>query len=99
MTLLSIQTGRPQEMKWEGATFQTGIFKSPVRGSVIVKKLNIEGDEQADLRVHGGEDKAVYAYSHDLYPHWTQWLGKPLSYGAMGENLTFELLDETQYGV
>ncbi|MEK6578385.1 MAG: MOSC domain-containing protein [Bdellovibrionota bacterium] len=59
--------------------------------------LNIEGDRQADLSVHGGEDKAVYAYSFDTYPKWKEILGlNSLEYGAMGENLTLDHLDETQ---
>jgi MOSC domain-containing protein YiiM len=95
MKLLSIHVGLPREVEWEGKPVRTGIFKSPVPGPVFVSKLNLEGDGQADLTVHGGFDKAVYGYPRDAYPWWLQALAVPaLPDGSFGENLTFAHLDE-----
>lgn len=96
MKLLSIQVGRPREVEFGGKRVLTAIFKSQVPGPIRVGKLNLEGDEQADLTVHGGPDKAVYAYSVDAYPAWSQAMGQPFSYGALGENLSVEKLDEEE---
>ena len=97
MELLSIQVGRPAPVEWEGKTLMTGIFKSSIPGPVWVRKFNIEGDGQGDLDVHGGEDKAVYAYSADIYDWWKRELGvAELPYGAFGENLTIAGLDENR---
>jgi MOSC domain-containing protein YiiM len=97
MNLLAISVGQPQQVQWQGQDVWTSIFKSPVTGSVEVKSENIVGDRQADLRVHGGLDKAVYAYSFDTYTWWKQKLGlDTLPYGSFGENLTMTTLDETQ---
>jgi MOSC domain-containing protein YiiM len=68
MKLVSVNVSRPVEVEFEGQKVSTGIFKKPVQGGVFVGKLNLAGDGQADLTVHGGEDKAVYAYSLDHYP-------------------------------
>jgi MOSC domain-containing protein YiiM len=89
MKLLSVNAGRPREVDWRGKAVRTSIFKSPVTGRVRVARLNIEGDEQSDLSVHGGPDKAVYAYPSEHYAFWSNELPKmdfPL--GAFGENLT-----------
>lgn len=95
MKLLSIQVGMPVEVEWDGELVSTGIFKDTVEGPVFVRKLNLEGDGQADLTVHGGFDKAVYAFSQDAYPWWLETLGvEELPNGAFGENLTFSSLDE-----
>jgi MOSC domain-containing protein YiiM len=95
MKLLSIQVGLPREVEWEGKSVSTGIFKDAVHGPVQVRKLNLEGDGQADLTVHGGLDKAVYAYGRDAYPWWLRKLSvADLPNGAFGENLTFASLDE-----
>jgi len=94
MRLLSIQVGKPKEVAWEGDLVSTGIFKDPVKGPTRVARLNIEGDGQADLSVHGGADKAVYAYPHDAYAWWEKRLGVRLQAGAFGENLTIDPLDE-----
>jgi MOSC domain-containing protein YiiM len=73
----------------------TSIFKAPVNGRVAVRRHNIEGDRQSDLRVHGGPYKAVYAYASEHYPYWRQQLPEAcLSWGAFGENLTLEGLTE-----
>jgi MOSC domain-containing protein YiiM len=97
MKLLSINVGRPKEVQHEGGTVLTGIFKQHVSGPVKVTRTNLDGDGQADLENHGGESKAVYAYSHDHYAWWQEKLGRgDMPFGQFGENLTIEGLDETQ---
>jgi MOSC domain-containing protein YiiM len=94
--IVSINVGRPRGVEWRGKNVTTGIFKEPVAGPVRVQKLNLKGDEQADLSVHGGADKAVYAYPSEHYAYWRSELpGMQLSWGAFGENLTTEGLDES----
>lgn len=86
---------------WKGQTVKTGIFKTPVNESLFVSINGIETDEQADLRVHGGKDKAVYAYDISYYHHWKKILQRDdWSYGLFGENLTTENLpdDKVKYG-
>lgn len=87
-TIISVNVGRPREVRWHGRAVTTGIWKSPVAGGVAVRKHNLDGDEQADLRVHGGTDKAVYAYAAEDYDWWAGQLGRELEPGAFGENLT-----------
>jgi MOSC domain-containing protein YiiM len=70
MNLLSINVGLPREIQWQGKVVRTSIFKSPVSGDVRVSKLNLEGDQQSDLSVHGGVHKAVYAYPSEHYEFW-----------------------------
>jgi MOSC domain-containing protein YiiM len=95
MKVLSINVGRPREVEWRGKTVRTSIFKQPVAGSVAVSRLNLAGDEQSDLSVHGGVDKAVYAYPSEHYAYWREQLpGSELAWGAFGENLTTEGLLE-----
>jgi MOSC domain-containing protein YiiM len=96
MKLLSVNVGLPREIDWNGRVVRTSIFKAPVIGRVRVSKLNIEGDQQSDLSVHGGIDKAVYAYPSEHYPFWRRELpGIDLPWGAFGENFTTEgLLEE-----
>ncbi|HEY0782666.1 MAG TPA: MOSC domain-containing protein [Thermoanaerobaculia bacterium] len=95
MRLESVQVGLPREVAWHGRTVITGIFKQPVAGPVLVRALNLEGDAQADLAVHGGEDKAVYAYPAEHYEPWRRELPDlDLPWGAFGENLTTSGLDE-----
>jgi len=97
MKILAVSVGLPQKVRWQNKEVLTSIFKSPVEGAVRVNAENIEGDRQADLTVHGGFDKAVYAYSHDTYPWWQEALKvDSLPYGSFGENLTMETLDETR---
>ena len=67
MNIISVNVGLPREVEWNGKTVTTGIFKAPVHGSVEVRTLNLEGDGQADLSVHGGPSKAVYAYPSEHY--------------------------------
>lgn len=95
MKLLSIQVGGPQDFTYKGQTVTTSIFKSPLKGSVRVREFNIDGDRQSDLTVHGGRDKAVYAYSFDAFDWWKKTRPElTFEYGAFGENLTLDKLDE-----
>ena len=95
MKVISVNVGLPREVAWNGGRVTTGIFKSPVSGSVPVRRLNLDGDRQADLTVHGGPYKAVYAYPIEHYPKWRGELPElELPMGAFGENLTVEGLDE-----
>jgi len=101
MKVVSLNVGRPQEKEWQGKMVMTSIFKSPVTERRKVSLTNIEGDEQADLRVHGGINKAVYAYDVSHYKHWKNVLLRDdWSYGLFGENLTTEGLtdDEVRIG-
>jgi MOSC domain-containing protein YiiM len=95
MRLLSINVGLPREVDWRGAAVRTSIFKSPVSGRVRVTRLNLEGDQQSDLSVHGGLEKAVYAYPSEHYAFWREELpGVDLPWGVFGENFTTEALHE-----
>ena len=94
MRVISVNVGMPREVAWRGRTVLTGIFKDPVAGPTPLRRLNLDGDAQADLTVHGGPDKAVYAYPSEHYDGWRSQLGRDLSPGAFGENLTTEGLDE-----
>ncbi len=96
MKLLSVNVSLPKEVIHKGKPVRTRIFKEPVNGRVGVKFLNLEGDGQADLMGHGGEFRAVYAYSFDNYTYWESKLGRSdFKVGQFGENFTVEgLLDE-----
>jgi MOSC domain-containing protein YiiM len=95
--VLSVNVGQPRAVVWKGRTVVTGIFKEPVAGRIAVRQLNLEGDRQADLTVHGGPEKAIYAYPREYYPFWReQFPEMEITWGMFGENLTVEgLLDET----
>jgi MOSC domain-containing protein YiiM len=94
--LLSVNVGLPREVDWHGRRVRTSIWKSPVQGAVHVSSLNLAGDEQSDLSVHGGREKAVYVYPREHYERWARELpGQQLPWGAFGENLTTEGLLET----
>ena len=96
MRLLSINVGLPREILIDGEAVQSGIFKTPVAGNIKVGKPNLAGDGQADLGVHGGPYKAVYAYPWENIVHWRTVLERPsLGPGSMGENLTTEGLLES----
>src|SRR5439155_18875062 len=97
MQVISVNVGQPREVVWKGQTVVTGIFKEAVEGRVAVRRLNLEGDRQADLTVHGGLEKAVYAYPAEYYPFWReQFPEMELPWGMFGENLTIEgLMDAT----
>ncbi len=91
MKVLSVSTGLPREVLWRGRIVNTAIFKGPVRGRVALRKLNLDGDRQADLSVHGGEFKAVYCYPVEHYDYWKKELpGWELPLGSFGENFTTE---------
>jgi MOSC domain-containing protein YiiM len=93
MRLLSVNVGRPRLVETGRRTVSTAIWKSPVEGRVPVRGVNLEGDEQADLSVHGGPDKAIYAYAIEETREWEAELGRELGPGAFGENLTTEGVD------
>jgi MOSC domain-containing protein YiiM len=91
MKVLSVNTGLPRNVTWHGTTVSTGIFKRPVNKRVALRKLNLDGDGQADLTVHGGEYKAVYCYPLDHYDYWKKELpGRELPMGVFGENFTLD---------
>ena len=80
----------PANVRWKGRDVTTGFFKDPVDARIPLRRLNLEGDGQADLSVHGGAAKAVYAYRLEHYPLWREQLGQDLPFGTFGENLTVE---------
>jgi MOSC domain-containing protein YiiM len=89
MQLVSVNVGLPQTITWKGRTVQTGIFKTPTNGRVRVRTLNLAGDRQADLSVHGGPDKAIYVYPSEHYDYWRgEFPIMELPWGMFGENLT-----------
>jgi MOSC domain-containing protein YiiM len=91
MRLVSLNTGLPRDVTWHGRTVTTGIYKEPVDGRVAVRRLNLDGDRQADLSVHGGKDKAVYCYPIEHYEFWRNTLsGQDVPLAAFGENFTTE---------
>jgi MOSC domain-containing protein YiiM len=96
MKLISVCVGLPRDVSWKGKPVTTGIFKQPVHGRVMMRSLNLDGDRQADLTVHGGLEKAIYAYPAEHYAYWRQELpDEEFPWGAFGENLTTEGLSET----
>jgi MOSC domain-containing protein YiiM len=95
MRLISVNVGTPRTVSWRGKQVSTGIFKSPVAGPVMARPHNLEGDHQADLKVHGGADKAIYVYPSEHYAFWRAELpGMDLPWGMFGENFTTEGLLE-----
>ena len=91
MKLISINVSLPRDVIWNGRTVTTGIFKEPVEGRVRLRKLNLDGDRQADLSVHGGPGKAVYCYPAEHYAYWRDELKRTdLPWGMFGENFTVE---------
>jgi MOSC domain-containing protein YiiM len=100
LRLLSLNVGLPRQVRFQGELVTTGIFKEPVQGSVRLRKLNLEGDKQADLTVHGGVDKAVYAYAGEHYDYWRQELPEmSLPWGMFGENFTTEGMFEESVNI
>ena len=93
--LVSVNVGLPRDVIWNGKTVRTSVWKSPVDGRRMVRKLDIDGDAQADLAGHGGEHRAVFVYQMDSYHHWERFLGRgDFTFGQFGENFTVEgLLD------
>lgn len=95
--LLSVNVGLPRDTAWQGRTVHTGIWKTPVKGPRMVRRLNIEGDGQGDLAGHGGEHRAVLVYQHDSYQHWQNQLGRSdFTYGQFGENFTVDGLSDAE---
>jgi len=95
MKIVSVNVSLPREVLFNGQIVTTGIFKEPVQGRINLHKLNLDGDKQADLTVHGGIDKAVYSYPAEHYEYWRQVLTNTrMSWGMFGENFTTEGLME-----
>jgi len=95
MKLISVNIGLPRDVTWHGRIVNTGIFKQPIQGRVALRKLDLDGDRQADLSVHGGEFKAVYCYPLVHYDYWKIELpGRELPFGIFGENFTYDGLVE-----
>jgi ferredoxin-NADP reductase/MOSC domain-containing protein YiiM len=95
--LLSVNVGLPRDVAWQGKTVHTGIWKEPVQGPVMVRRLNIDGDGQGDLKGHGGEQRAVLVYQIESYRHWEQHFGRDdFRYGQFGENLTVDGLADDE---
>ncbi len=91
--LVSVNVGRPRTVPWRADGVTSAIWKQPVNGRVAVRGVNLVGDDQADRTVHGGPDKAVYAYAMVDYRFWQVELGRDLAPGTFGENLTIDGLD------
>ena len=95
MRVISVNVGLPKTIVWKGHPVLSGIFKEPVEGRITALRLNLEGDRQADLSVHGGPEKAIYAYPAEHYDFWRSLLSEiALPPGSFGENLTVEGLTE-----
>lgn len=95
--LLSINVGLPREVTWQGRTVRTAVWKSPVTGRRVVRKLDIDGDAQGDLAGHGGEHRAVFVYQMDSYHYWERFLGRnDFVFGQFGENFTVEGLADNE---
>lgn len=100
MKLISINVGRPQLVMRDGEAVSTAIFKQPIDGRVMLRTLNLDGDRQADLSVHGGPTKAVYVYPAEHYEFWRHELPEmELSYGMFGENFTVTGFSETSLNI
>ncbi|MEW6126121.1 MAG: MOSC domain-containing protein [Acidobacteriota bacterium] len=100
MKIISVNVGQPREITVDGQTILTGIFKEPIAGRVGVRRHNLDGDRQADLTVHGGVHKAVYAYGAEHYEFWKRELAEmELAFGGFGENLTTEGLVEADTNI
>jgi MOSC domain-containing protein YiiM len=95
--LLSVNVGLPQDITWQGKTVQTGIWKTPVNGPRMVRRLNIDGEGQGDLNGHGGERRAVFVYQLDSYRYCQSHLGRnDFIYGQFGENFTVDGLSDAE---
>ncbi len=96
-TLLSVNVGLPKNVAWQRRTVYTGIWKRPVEGPRLVRRLNVDGDGQGDLNGHGGEQRAVLVYQIESYHHWEKHFGRDdLEYGAFGENFTVDALSDDE---
>jgi MOSC domain-containing protein YiiM len=100
MKLISLNVGIPRQVTYKSELVTTGIFKEPIHHRTILRKLNLDGDKQADLTVHGGLDKAIYSYPAEHYGYWQKELpGMYLSWGMFGENFTTEGLFEDNVNI
>jgi MOSC domain-containing protein YiiM len=95
-SLVSVNVGTPRPISYRGRQVMTGIWKEPVDGRVAVRGVNVDGDDQADRKVHGGVDKAIYAYSREDYEWWEGELARSMDPGTFGENLTTSGVDLNQ---
>jgi MOSC domain-containing protein YiiM len=97
MKVLSVNVGLPRKVLFNGQTITTAIFKDPVKGPVMLRKINLDGDKQSDLTVHGGVDKAVYSYPTEHYDYWRkQYPNIDIIWGMFGENFTTQgLMEDT----
>lgn len=91
--VISVNVGTPRRVEWNRQRFTTSIVKRPVQGSRLISGVNVDGDDQADRRVHGGTNKAVYAYAAEDYAWWSQELGREIKPATFGENLTVSGVD------
>ena len=95
MKLVSVNVGLPREVEWKGRTVSTGIFKEPLNGRIIARRENLDGDRQADLTVHGGPYKAIYAYPVEHYDFWRSELPEvEFHWGKFGENFSVSGFNE-----
>jgi ferredoxin-NADP reductase/MOSC domain-containing protein YiiM len=95
--LLSVNVGMPRDVEWEGRIVHTGIWKDPVEGRRMVRRLNVDGDGQGDKRGHGGVNRAVFVYQSGSYRYWQQFLGRDdFTYGQFGENFTVDGLADDE---
>src|SRR6516164_9561352 len=95
--LLSVNVGLPRDISWRGKTVHTAVWKEPVQGRRMVRRLNIVGDGQGDLAGHGGENRAVFVYQIDSYHYWQSQLGRDdFTYGQFGENFTVDGLSDQE---
>src|SRR5215471_3091027 len=95
--LLSVNVGLPRDIEWQGKTVHTAIWKTPIQGRRVARRLNIDGDGQGDLAGHGGEHRAVFVYQIDSYQYWQAQLGRSdFTYGQFGENFTVEGLPDAE---
>src|SRR3546814_3335674 len=95
--LLSVNVGLPRDIAWRGKIVHTAVWKDPVQGRRMVRRLNIEGDRQGDLAGHGGEQRAVFVYQIDSYRYWQSQLGRnDFTYGQFGENFTVDGLSDQE---
>jgi ferredoxin-NADP reductase/MOSC domain-containing protein YiiM len=95
--LLSVNVGLPQDVTWQGKTVHTAVWKAPVKGPRMVRRLNVDGDGQGDSTGHGGERRAVFVYQVDSYRYWQNHLGRnDFTYGQFGENFTVDGLSDTE---
>jgi ferredoxin-NADP reductase/MOSC domain-containing protein YiiM len=96
-SLVSVNVGLPRNVEWQGRVVYTAIWKRPVSGSVMVRRLNLDGDGQGDLAGHGGEHRAVMVYQLDSYRYWETYLNRhDMEYGQFGENLTVDGLSDNE---